>query len=83
MPKRLLFKGKVTALLYDRWGDFEGFILETEEGNRRFLSHEHTVEDLANRAWTERILICVYADPDEPHRPESIVLKYAPRPHWG
>lgn len=82
-PKRLLFKGKVTALLYDRWGDFEGFILETEEGKRRFLSHEHTVEDLANRAWTERILICVYADPDEPHRPESIVLKYAPRPYWG
>ncbi|MBY8976758.1 hypothetical protein KHP62_13120 [Rhodobacteraceae bacterium NNCM2] len=81
--RRVFFKGKVTALLYDRWGDFEGFVLETERGNRRFLSHEHTIEDLANRAWTERILICVYVDRDDLHRPESIVFKYAPRPYWG
>ena len=80
---RLAFRGKVSGLLYDRWGDFEGFTLDTEAGERLFLSHERTIEDLANRAWRERILVVVYARASEPQRPERIVLKYAPRPHWG
>src|SRR5205814_853436 len=80
---RLLFTGKVSGLIYDRWGDFEGFTLDTEDGQRLFSSREHTIEDLANRAWTERILIVVYAKASEPRRPETIVLKDAPRPHWG
>jgi hypothetical protein len=80
---QIAFTGKISGLLYDRWGDFEGFTLDTEAGERLFQSHEHTIEDLANRAWTERILIVVYSRASEPHRPETIVLKYAPRPHWG
>ena len=80
---RLAFTGKVTGLFYDRWGDFEGFTLDTDAGERLFLSREHTIEDLANRAWTERILVVVYARASAPQRPERIVLKYAPRPHWG
>jgi hypothetical protein len=80
---RLAFSGKVTGLLYDRWGDFEGFTLDTEAGERLFLSREHTIEDLANRAWTQRIFVVVYARASDPQRPERIVLKYAPRPHWG
>lgn len=81
--KYSIFKGKITALHYDRWGDFEGFTLETKKGSKQFFSHEHTMEELANRAWTERISICVYTDPDESRYPKSIVLKYAPRPYWG
>jgi hypothetical protein len=82
-PKPLGFQGKVTALLYDRFGDFEGFTLDTESGELLFQSHEHTIEDLANRAWTERILVVVYVGAGEPQRPETIVMKYLPRPHWG
>jgi len=82
-PEPLEFRGKVSALLYDRFGDFEGFTLDTESGERLFESHEHTIEDLANRAWTERIFVVVYAYKPEPHRPEAIVMKYAPRPQWG
>ena len=81
--KAITFTGKVSSLLYDRYGDFEGFTLDTEAGERLFRSREHTIEDIANRAWTERILIAVYARANEPHRPERIVLKHAPRPHWG
>ena len=77
------YVGKVSALLYDRYGDFEGFTLDTELGERLFKSREHTIEDLADRAWTERILVGVYTRADDPRRPERIVLKYAPRPHWG
>ena len=50
---------------------------------RGFQSREHTIEDIANRAWAERILVIVYARAPEPRRPETIVLKHAPRPHWG
>jgi len=81
--KALAFTGKVSSLLYDRWGDFEGFTLDTEAGERLFRSREHTIEDIANRAWTERILVVVYARAGDPHRPERIVFKYAPRPYWG
>jgi hypothetical protein len=30
------FVGKVAGLTYDRFGEFDGFILDTEEGRRRF-----------------------------------------------
>lgn len=82
-PKMLSHSGKVTELLYDRFGDFEGFTLDTESGARLYRSREHTIEDLANRSWTERIYVTVYATRAAPQRPETIVLRYAPRPHWG
>jgi hypothetical protein len=80
---QIALSGKVTGLIYDRFGDFEGFILDTVDGDRDFRSREHEVEDLARRAWTERIAITVFADKDEPHRPLSIVLRHAPRPFQG
>ncbi len=76
-------EGKVISLLYDRWGDFEGFILDTGGRKLRFESREHTIEDLAETAWRERILVAVFANPDDHRRPEKIVFRYAPRPHWG
>jgi kumamolisin len=75
--------GKITALIYDRFGDFEGFVLDTEEGERPFESTEHAVEEVARRAWSERILTTVFIDRDEPHRsrqPASIVLRHVSRP---
>jgi hypothetical protein len=81
--ERLGFTGKVSGILYDRFGDFEGFLLDTEAGERRFSSREHTIEDIATRAWKERTLIIVYVREGHPHRPETILLRYAPRPHWG
>jgi hypothetical protein len=30
--ERLEFTGKVAGIIYDRFGDFEGFLLRTEEG---------------------------------------------------
>jgi hypothetical protein len=77
------FTGKVSGVLYDRYGDFDGFTLDTEAGERLFRSREHTVEDLAVRAWRERTLIVVHVAKGDPQRPEAILLKYGPRPHWG
>ena len=75
--------GKVSSILYDRYGDFEGFTLDSADGEHLFRSREHTIEDLAVRAWRERTLVMVSAHARNPHRPETIVLRHGPRPHWG
>ncbi|HXY57369.1 MAG TPA: kelch repeat-containing protein [Methylocystis sp.] len=67
------FVGKVEALTYDRFGDFESFMLETTSGGvHQFYSHEPRIGDLARRAWQERARIAVKVDPGHPQRPESI-----------
>jgi hypothetical protein len=67
------FVGKVEALTYDRFGDFESFTLETMSGEiHRFDSHETRIGELARRAWQERAQIAVKVDPGDPHRPASI-----------
>jgi hypothetical protein len=77
------FAGKVSAILYDQFGDFEGFTLETTDAEHTFRSREHSIEDLALRAWRERTLIVVYVEMGRPDRPRTILLKYGPRPNWG
>jgi hypothetical protein len=72
------FTGKVAGLVFDRFGDFDGFILDTKEGEHRFVSRERAIEELAQRAWSERILITVNVDRNDPRRPFSIVLLRRP-----
>jgi hypothetical protein len=73
--------GKVSGLVYDRFGDFEGFLLVTEEGHeRRFWSREREIEELVDRAWKERMVISVFAHRREDWLPVSIILRRAPRP---
>ena len=78
--RRLAFTGKVVSLVYDRFGDFCGFVLDTEDGDRRFAAREPEIERVVNRAWTERILTSVFVERHAPHRPEEIVLHSPPRP---
>jgi len=67
------YVGKIEALNYDRFGDFESFTLETMAGAiRHFDSHEPQIGELARRAWQERARIAVKVDPGHPHRPVSI-----------
>jgi hypothetical protein len=70
--------GKIAGLLFDRFGDFEGFILDTEDGDRSFYSRERDMRDLAERGWKERLRITVFADWDERHRVRSIVVHQPP-----
>jgi hypothetical protein len=69
------FTGKVNGLIYDRLGDFDGFLLDTDDGERAFDSREPAIEQIVNRAWTERIVTTVYVDAHEPWRPARIVLR--------
>lgn len=67
------YVGKVAALRYDRFGDFAGFALRTEEGHERaFRAQEPKVEEILSYAWAERILIEVTVAGSELEWPTSI-----------
>jgi hypothetical protein len=80
--ERRAFTGKIAGLIFDHFGDFEGFLLDTEECERRFFSREREMEELAERAWLERLRITVWVECDEPHRPLSIIIREPPAPFW-
>ena len=71
----IAFTGKISAIVYDRFGDFVGFRLDTEDGERHFGSRESEVEALVQRAWIDRILVTVLAERHDPDRPMTIVLR--------
>jgi hypothetical protein len=75
-----MLTGKIGGLIFDHFGDFEGFILNMEEGERRFFSREGEIKSLAERVWAERLRITVYAECDEPHRPLKIIVRGPPAP---
>ncbi|QUD87707.1 hypothetical protein [Phenylobacterium montanum] len=77
--ERLGFVGKVDQLVYDRFGDFAGFALDTEDGMRRFASHERDMEALILRVWEERLLVKVVVEEDDLDRPMSVILLSAAR----
>jgi hypothetical protein len=70
--------GKIAALIFDRFGDFEGFRLDTEDCKREFYSREKHIEELAERAWRERLRITVVVGCHHPHRPLTILVHKPP-----
>jgi hypothetical protein len=74
------YTGKIAGIVFDRFGDFEGFLLLTERGEeRKFHSREQEIKELVTRAWLKRMVISVVVDHPEDQRPVSIVLRRAPR----
>jgi len=70
------YTGKVIGIRYDRFGDFEGFTVLSEEGREHwFRGREHQVEELVRRAWIERTVISVFVESHDPDWPASIVLR--------
>ena len=59
-PEGREYHGKIDGLIFDHFGDFEGFVLETYAGiHVDFFSHEHRVEELAHKAQAERLPVRV------------------------
>ncbi|MGA7217640.1 MAG: S53 family serine peptidase [Candidatus Sulfotelmatobacter sp.] len=68
-------EGKIAELLYDTFGDFEGFVLETYGGEERIIaSRERAVEEHARRAWAERTRVRVFVHGEHGHRLLKLVL---------
>ncbi|WP_461481748.1 hypothetical protein [Porticoccus sp.] len=58
--KPVMLSGKVSGLLYDHFGDFEGFTLESYGGRHvRLYSRESEILKIAERAWLERYVVTV------------------------
>jgi hypothetical protein len=56
-----LWSGKVSGLLFDHFGDSEGFTLENTHGRHaRFFSRETAMLDLARDAWSQRDTVTVF-----------------------
>ena len=56
--------GKVSSLLYDRHGDWEGFVLEIDCDRKLFLGCERALEEVVAEACRNRSTITVYSDAD-------------------
>ena len=79
-PDAASFTGKVDALLYDHFGDFEAFILETLHGRKISIrSREAAVERLVERAWRERILLTAHVAAHHHERLISLALIGPPK----
>jgi hypothetical protein len=80
-PRKHCYTGKVAELLYNCFGEFEGFELETcccERHSFRVCGSD--LEKLIHRAWLERFTIMVCACAHDAHKVESVALLRAPRP---
>jgi len=79
--KHIEATGKIANLVYDAFGDFDGFTLIDEGGSEhRYSSQEIEIERLVKSAWIERTLISVTSEPDHPERLLSIILRRTPKP---
>ena len=71
--------GKIEGVIYDRFGDFEGFDLLTLHGRRlRYHAREEEIEELVLTAWRERIVVAVVAEGgagERVTRPIRIILR--------
>ena len=71
--------GKVSTLLFDHFGDFEGFTLETDHAEfRRFYSREVRVLDIVRLAMAERSWVTVVREPHRHDEVLSIIVRVPP-----
>ncbi len=61
-PSEHEYTGKVCEVLFDCFGDFEGFVLSDCCGTRRFKTRQHGIGELVLRACKERLRLSVYTD---------------------
>lgn len=71
--------GKVNGLVFDHFGDFEGFILETRLGElERFHSREKRVLEIAGNALEERSWVTVVREPKRHGEVRTIIIRVPP-----
>jgi hypothetical protein len=75
------YTGKIAGLIHNRYGEFIGFTLDTQDGLRTFEGSEKATEVLARWVWQDRITITVEVDDADPDRPLRITLDAATAAH--
>ena len=72
------FTGSVAEVLFDCFGEFEGFTLEGCVSSRRFRSCEPGIAELALRACKDRLWLTVCVDRKRPDRIREIIVRSTP-----
>ena len=67
--------GKVCEVIFDCFGDFEGFVLETCSARHCFASREERIGALALRACKERLVLSVFFEPGGERRIRRVVVR--------
>jgi hypothetical protein len=71
--------GKVSGLVYDRFGDFEKFYFRTEAGHELlFRSHETEIERLVKYAWENRVVVTILVHRHDPFVPVTMIFRRFP-----
>lgn len=69
------FTGKVCEVIFDCFGDFEGFVLETCSSIHCFASRERAIGELVLRACRERLVISVVTERAHEHRIRKLIVR--------
>jgi hypothetical protein len=73
--ERKSYTGKVCEVIYDCFGDFDGFVLETCGARHSFKSCERGIGEIALRACRERLRITVVVEAGSNSRIQEIVVR--------
>ena len=77
---RLETTGKIDGVVHDHFGDFSGFILETEFGrHHHYRSRESAMQEVVEKARRERIRVTVISEPHRPFVPLELILRHGGR----
>ena len=76
----LEFTGKVVGVDHDRFGDFEGFLLQElcSGGIVRFRTRHVAMAEVVEYAWRAQVTVSVFADRRERESPVSVVYREPP-----
>jgi hypothetical protein len=67
--------GKVCEVLFDCFGDFEGFVLDSCAESMPFRSREKGIAEIILRACRERLLVAVFVERKAPHKICQIAVR--------
>ncbi len=72
------FTGKVCEVIFDCFGDFEGFVLETCSSNHHFSVREREIGELVLRACRERLVLSVFVERlhEHKHKVQRLIVRY-------
>ncbi|MDP9175378.1 MAG: hypothetical protein M3O30_16170 [Planctomycetota bacterium] len=67
--------GKVCEVIYDCFGDFEGFVIESCSDRHVFKSCEKGIGDLVLRACRERVVVTIYVEALPRNKIKRIIIR--------
>ena len=62
-------------MLFDCFGDFEGFVLDTCSGSTRFLAREKGIGEIILRACRERLAVSVFVERGPARRIHKLAIR--------